>query len=132
MTTRRAARSGGSARRQARRSTPSGPGGVPVELLAGPCVEVWGPGPGERPPKYHTSPAWRAHRAWWRFKDARRDWLDAHGFDPTDQESWPGPLRGGTMPPYSLDYLRERDPEYAVDLLAWRGLPADWQPIRAR
>jgi hypothetical protein len=54
--------------------------GVPPELAAGPCVEVW-VDPDEKPPPDASlgSPTWEAWRARRRFGDARRQWADEHG-----------------------------------------------------
>jgi len=60
-------------RRAARRMVPTpSVGGIPTDLAAGPCVEIWAD-PGCR------FPQWSAWRNW---HDARDEWMTAQGLDP--------------------------------------------------
>lgn len=91
-------------------------GEIPLELLAGPCIEVWCPGDGTH---------WVTQR---RYRDARAAWLAARGVHAQDLQRIPEPIRGGSTP-WSYDYcMTHHGPEYVVDLLERRGLPTTWQP----
>lgn len=94
-------------------------GGVPLELLAGPCLEVWQP-PGAVPVQALS-----------RYGAARRDWLLAQGVHPQDRARVSSELRSSARTcPWSHAYvLRERGAGYLADLMARLGLPADWSPV---
>lgn len=73
-------------RRQAEARTVE-PGGIPAELLAGPCLEVWVPPAEERPAdSLFGEPTWRERLAVRRFHEARRTWADEHGM--TDHQMY--------------------------------------------
>lgn len=54
--------------------------GVPADLLAGACMELW-VGDDEKPPSWweRGDSQWRAINAHRRFNNARRAWGDEHG-----------------------------------------------------
>ena len=85
-------------------------GGLPLEIQAGACFEVWSPEAGD----------WKEARR--RYKAARKRWHADH--DVTDTA---GP--GDTLP-WSYDHiLSEHGPEQLQRRLASRGLPLDWTPV---
>jgi hypothetical protein len=60
-------------RRAARRSAPTpSVDGIPADLAAGPCVEVWAD-PGSNAPQFSALRNWQA---------ARDEWMTARGLDP--------------------------------------------------
>lgn len=62
-------------------------GGIPPELLAGPCVEVWVAADEERPAdSLFGEPTWRYTAARNRFHEARRTWADEQGM--TDHQMY--------------------------------------------
>lgn len=74
-----------SSRREARRRTTDAPtvNGIPVNLAAGPCIEVWAD-PGA------PCPSFSALRNW---QDARNEWAAANGLDlPGDYRHLPREL----------------------------------------
>lgn len=94
-------------------------GGVPDDLAAGPCVEVWaadGSNLIDAKVKYST---------------ARHDWLRRNGYDVNDLHAWPPVLRSARSP-YSLTRLRTDQPERLAQFLTSRGLPVDWSPTTTR
>ncbi len=62
---------------------------VPVELLAGPCIEVWAD------PKAEES--LRAASTFRRYHDARRAWLEAHVVGHYDRDG---------VPPVEVNHLQ--------------------------
>ena len=100
-------------------------GGIPVELLAGPCIEVWAD---VTPPPWaddRWSPAPSAYR---NYSDARWRFLATLGLSRGDL---PAELRGRSTP-WSFHFLAETAPEVLEHKLEAYGLPADWEPRRAR
>lgn len=85
---------------------------VPGHLLAGACREVWGAD---------------ARRRW---QAARRDWLAAHGIDPTDYAARPAELRDGYGRGIPWSYLDALADGSLSDRLRRLGLPADWTPTQ--
>jgi hypothetical protein len=84
-------------------------GGLPLELLAGACFEVWSPDAGD----------WKEARR--RYKEARRRWHADHSATDTAEL--------GHTTPWSFDYvLSEHGAEHLQRHLASRGLPPDWTP----
>ena len=88
---------------------------MPVELVAGPCLEVWA---------VDGSP----HVAIRRFRAARREWMAVHGVRANDRDTADRLVRGGG-PPWSFHYLAEHNPELLARVLRGRGLPPDWRPV---
>lgn len=74
-----------SERRQARRSAPEQTqGGIPTDLAAGPCVEVWAD-PASPCPTFSARTNW---------KNARNEWAAGNGLDlPADYRHLPRELR---------------------------------------
>jgi hypothetical protein len=121
------------ARRAARQVEPAAAAGVPVELMAGPCFEVWG-----------TDVAATAMGPWidvavtalGRWSAARRAWLAAHGWTDWDTDlmpevladAWRTPVR---VTPWSFTYLAGRDPDALAGRLERLGLPRRWTPTLA-
>jgi hypothetical protein len=78
---------------------------MPLELVAGACIEVWAPGD--------------ALEARHRYRQARRQWNNEHGIA--------GPVRSNI---WSYDFIRQRyGQECLADMLRSRGLPPDWEPV---
>lgn len=104
-------------------------GGIPAELLAGACIEVWADA---EPPPYvdpqHGS-RWRATSAWRNFREACTRHLAALGIR---DDARPTALHAGRQHPWSYDFLAEQDPERLAQILRRRGLPPDWRPSPAR
>jgi hypothetical protein len=91
--------------------------GVPPELLAGPCIEVWG------------GPDRDAIVAFRRYREAREAWLAARGISHWDSEDRvPEPLRGYRDAPWSFDYLEAERPDRLRQTLTGCGLPTSWRP----
>lgn len=91
--------------------------GMPLALLAGRCVEVWG-GPDR---DAHT-----ARRAW---GDAKDRYLRSHGINPLRARDVPASLAPHAV--WSFDFYRQHRPHDLPDKLADRGLPPDWTPSPA-
>ncbi len=100
---------------------------VPVELLAGPCIEVW--------TDRAEGADWpsRAVSTFRRYHDARRAWLEAHGVGHYDRDGVPPPLEHGTgsarVYPWSFYYLAAHRPDDLARRLEVLGLPPDWEPV---
>ena len=94
--------------------TPERVGDMPVELRAGPCIEVWSP-------KGDPFEAWRRH------SEVRRRYLAAAGLRLADHDQLPYALRA--VVPWSFMYLAARAPDRLAEMLARRGLPPDWFPV---
>jgi hypothetical protein len=110
------------ARRAARQVEPAAVAGVPVELLAGPCFEVWG-----------TNVAVTAMGRW---ADARRAWLAAQGWCDWDTDLMPEVLADTwrtqvRITPWSYSYLAEHDRDALAGRLQRLGLPRRWTPTLA-
>lgn len=107
---------------------PDAPGleDLPECLRAGPCIEVWAPGPGRSDARADwNAPWWVARRA---YKDAVQLWRDRQGF--TESTPWsrmPSVLTGSSRP-WSFVSLSQTKPDYLAQELRSRGLPPDWQP----
>lgn len=111
-------------RSTARASRAPGPAAaIPLELLAGPCIEVWN----DRANADWTS---RAASAFRRYHDARHAWLAAHGIGRYDRESVPPELESGSIrvTPWSFEYLAVQRPDDLARKLRRLGLPPDWKP----
>lgn len=91
------------------------PGGIPLPILAGRCIEVWG-GTGDRAD-------YIARRAW---SDARDRYLRKIGLSRADYAQWPEPLKDHAV--WSYDFYAKHRPADLADKLADRGLPPDWTP----
>ncbi len=78
--------------------------GVPADLAAGACMELWC-GDDEKPPIWweRGEIPWQAITAWRRFQDAKRAWAKEHGLTPAQVAEFI-PHRGA---PYSARYLAE-------------------------
>jgi hypothetical protein len=106
------------ARRAARQVEPAAVAGVPVELLAGPCLEVWGTDVGVT--------------ALGRWSEARRAWLAAQGWTTYDTDlmpdvladTWRTPIR---VTPWSFTAVADHATELA-ERLQRLGLPPHWTP----
>lgn len=104
-------------------------GGVPAEILLGPCVEVWAD---DDRPEWCERDKWppiRVASAWRNWTAAKDAYLDSIGL--------PWPRLTGTIPaeivnipihPWSFAWCAERYPEMVQDWLARAGLPPDWRP----
>jgi hypothetical protein len=114
-------------RRQPERS-PKLANGVPLELAAGPCLEVW-VGDDEKPPSWweRGESPWQAIAAYRRFREARRRWGAEHSLTRDQLDG----LIPGTSP-YSATYLadtgREDEARRRLGPLAHTILSANRRP----
>jgi len=95
---------------------------VPVELLAGPCLEVWAD------PKAEESS--RPASTFRRYHTALYAWLEAHGIERGDHKLIPPALTRQGASPWSYYYVAAHRPDDLAGMLERRGLPPDWKPTR--
>ncbi len=100
---------------------------IPDYLRCGPCVEVWTP---EKPPVGAAEWPYYSIKCWSRFRSAQSAWYKTHGLDQGDARDLrvPWTLRTGQS---DWSYRAWAERGLLADLLARRGLPADWFPTPA-